>query len=232
MTIVEVCHLYQIEKWTMRRIAGKFGTDHHRVKRLLVAAGVEITNANRVRAPLSDAHKEKIGNVTRGRKAWNKGVRADEQQIRKYIKARMRTQIDLDVYPDLPKLQFLIRITSRHYKHLGASDEARKAFLDKFYFDYRFNQIYDKWQAAGESKWYYPSIDHKVSKFNGENWDLDNLQFMTWFENRAKAEMNQDEWERFKLDTNTSSDLFSGATAQKDLADAISLATDAADKTA
>lgn len=32
--------------------------------------------------------------------------------------------------------------------------------------------------------------------------------FLTWFENRAKAEMNQDEWDYFKINTNTKSELF------------------------
>lgn len=208
MTIEEVAHLYQVEKWTLRRIADKFGTNHHRIKRMIVSAGVEITNEPRLRAPMPKDRREKIGNLSRGRKAWNKGVRANESQVRKYIKARMRTQIDLDAYPNLSKLQFLIRITSKHRKHLGASDDVRKAFLDRFYFDRQFNLIYDRWQASGENKWLYPSLDHKVSRFNGENWQLDNLQFLTWFENRAKAEMNQDEWERFKEETKTKSDLF------------------------
>ena len=208
MTVVEVCRLYQVERWTLRRIADEFGTDHHRVKRMLIAAGVEITNSGRIRAPMPGERRKRIGDATRGRKPWNKGDRANEQEIRKYIKARMRTQIDLDAYPVLAKLQFLIRITSRHHKHLGASDAVRKAFLDKFYFDERFNRIYDKWRDTGENKWYYPSLDHKVSKFNGENWDLENLQFLTWFENRAKAEMNQSEWEEFKRQTCTKSALF------------------------
>ena len=120
----------------------------------------------------------------------------------------MRSLIDLDIYPDLYRLQFLFRITSRHFKHLGYCDGVRKEFLDKFYFDEQFNRLYDRWQESGENKWYYPSIDHISSKFNGENWNLDNLQFLTWFENRAKAEMNQDEWEKFKVNTNTKSDLF------------------------
>ena len=38
--------------------------------------------------------------------------------------------------------------------------------------------------------------------------DLDNIQFLTWFENRAKAEMSQQEWDIFKKKTNTKSDLF------------------------
>jgi len=120
----------------------------------------------------------------------------------------MRTEIDLGIYKDLYKLQFLIKITSKHRKHIAFNDDARKAFLDKFYFDTQFNKIYDRWQESGENKWYIPSLDHKVSKFNGENWGLDNLQFLTWFENRAKAEMNQDEWDLFKIETNTKSDLF------------------------
>lgn len=208
MTLIEVCHLYQVEKWTLRRIADNFKTDHHRIKRILIAGGVVITNENRLRAPLTDEHKKKIGEKSRGRKAWNKGMRADELTIRRLIKARMRTLIDLDIYPDLYRLQFLIRITSRHFKHLGYCDGVRKEFLDKFYFDEQFNRLYDRWQESGENKWYYPSIDHISSKFNGENWNLDNLQFLTWFENRAKAEMNQDEWEKFKVNTNTKSDLF------------------------
>lgn len=208
MTLIEVCHLYQVEKWTLRRIADNFKTDHHRIKRILIAGGVVITNENRLRAPLTDEHKKKIGEKSRGRKAWNKGMRADELTIRRLIKSRMRTLIDLDIYPDLYRLQFLIRITSRHLKHLWYCDGVRKAFLDKFYFDEQFNRLYDRWQESGENKWYYPSIDHISSKFNGENWNLDNLQFLTWFENRAKAEMNQDEWEKFKVNTNTKSDLF------------------------
>ena len=208
MQVSEVCNLYKVERWTLRRIAEKFGTNHHRIKRILAGEGIEITNERRIREPMPEAQRALIGNATRGRKAWNKGVRANEQQIRKYIKARMRTKIDLDLYEDLNKLQLLIRLTSKHFKHLGVNDEVRKAFLDKFYFDEAFNKIYDKWQLTGENKWYFPSLDHKVSKFNGENWELDNLQFLTWFENRAKAEMNQDEWDKFKSETNTKSDLF------------------------
>jgi hypothetical protein len=31
---------------------------------------------------------------------------------------------------------------------------------------------------------------------------------MTWFENRAKADMTKGDWELFKINTNTKSDLF------------------------
>lgn len=175
---------------------------------MLVAQGVEITNVHRFREPMTVERRAAIGKQSKGRKAWNKDVPADGAQIRRMMKARMRTSIDLDAYPDLPRLRLLVRLTSKHMRHFGLNDEARKAFLDRFYFDGQFNRIYDKWLASGKSKWAFPSLDHKVSKFNGENWGLENLQFLTWLENRAKAEMNQDEWDRFKRETGTKSDLF------------------------
>jgi len=208
MNIAEVKRLYEIEFWTLRRIAEHFQTNHHMIKRKLEAAGVVLdSRCRRFGRPITNERKAQIGNQSRGRKAWNKGIRTNEKTVRRMMKSRMRTNIDLDVYSNLDKLQFLVRLTSKHYQYLG-SDETRKAFLDKFYFDTQFNFLYDQWQSTGENKWYIPSLDHKISKFNGAIWDIDNLQFLTWFENRAKAEMNQDEWEKFKIDTHTTSDLF------------------------
>jgi hypothetical protein len=209
VNIEEVKRLYVDELWTLRRIAEYFDTNHHMIKRKLIAGGVEIDNVNRrFGRIITKERRKQIGEQSKNRITWNKGVRASEKEIRRMMKNRMRTKIDLDEYPDLSKLQFLVRITSKHFKNIGFSDEVRKSFLDKFYFDIQFNRIYDKWQETGENKWYFPSLDHKVSKFNGGNWSINNIQFLTWFENRAKAEMNLDEWENFKLETNTKSDLF------------------------
>lgn len=177
MEISEVKRLYTEELWTLRRIAEHFNTNHHRIKRMLIAGGVTIDNTHRFRAPFTEERKIQIGKQSKGRIPWNKGVRANEQQIRKMMKARMRTNINLDIYSDLNKLQFLVNITSKHMKHLGINDEIRKSFLDKFYFDKQFNEIYNRWQETNENKWYYPSLDHKTSKFNDGNWDLNNLQF-------------------------------------------------------
>jgi len=208
MKIGEVTKLYEVELWTLRRIADHFGTNHHRIKNMLIANGVQITNQKRFAKPFSEERKKAVGDKSRGRIAWNKGERTNESSVRKMMKGRMRTKIDLDAYPDLYKLQFLVKLTSRHFQYLGCTDEKRKAFLDKFYFDPAFNTLYDKWQESGEDKWLYPSIDHMVSKNNGGTFELSNLQFITWFENRAKADMNHDEWEEFKKATNTKSDLF------------------------
>lgn len=53
-----------------------------------------------------------------------------------------------------------------------------------------------------------PSLDHIHPQAKKGSWNLENLQFLTWFENRAKADMSQEEWGKFKRETNTRSDLF------------------------
>lgn len=124
------------------------------------------------------------------------------------MKAKLKTEIDLSVYSNFQKLKHLTRVLSKRKEFLGYDDAVRKAFLDTFYFDQRFDSIYDKWIASGKNKWYYPTLDHKTPLSRGGGWELENLHYMTWFENRAKAEMTLDEWEQFKQTTNTKSDLF------------------------
>jgi len=206
----EVIRLYVDELWTLRMVADYFATNHHRIRRILNKHNISITAKQR-RKPMTEEHKQKIVATRKamGYVSWQKGLKMDEVFKRKNMKGKLKTSIDLiGLYPDYEKLKFLTHYLSKHKIHLGFDDDVRKAFLDKFYFDNQFNRIYDKWQETGENKWYFPSLDHKESKFNGENWSIENLQFLTWFENRAKAEMNQDEWEKFKLETNTTSDLF------------------------
>ena len=38
----------------------------------------------------------------------------------------------------------------------------------------------------------------KDAKANGGKLDIDNLQFLTWFENRAKNNLSQEEWNKIK----------------------------------
>lgn len=72
------------------------------------------------------------------------------------------------------------------------------AYIEKFYYDSQFNVIYNKWIENDKDKWLMPSIDHINPKANGGNFDLGNLRFISWFENRAKADMSLDEWEKVK----------------------------------
>ena len=47
---------------TLRMIAKEMGTNHHRIKRILVKNGVEITQKDRIRKPFTKRQKEeKLG---------------------------------------------------------------------------------------------------------------------------------------------------------------------------
>ena len=81
-----------------------------------------------------------------------------------------------------------------------------------FYHDNQFNQLYNFWQTEERSKTFYdlakPSLDHIIPKSkNGSN-EKENLQFLTVFENLSKRDMTWEEWEDFKIKTNTHSDYF------------------------
>lgn len=203
----EAVRLYTEERFTLRMVAEKLNVDHHRISRVLKKHGVSITRKNRLRV-FTQEHRDKISAACKGRTCWAKGKTLPESFCRANMKGRMRTEIDLDQYADYEKLKLLSGIISRHYKHFGKNDSTRKAFLDKFYFDPAFNAIYDRWILSGKDKWYYPSIDHINPKSNGGNYELDNLRFVTWFENRAKADMPMKEWDEFKQKTGTTSRLF------------------------
>ena len=207
MDDIEVVRLYVECKWTLRQIANKFMTNHHMIKRILTKKGIEITTKGRLRV-FTDEHKAKISAATKGRSVWSTGKTMTEAFCRKNMKGRLGTSIDLDKYASYDKLKFLTGITSRHFKHFGSSDSVREAFLDRFYFDPAFNAIYDLWIANGKDKWFYPSIDHINPKSNGGGFEITNIRFITWFENRAKADMTLDKWNAFKLSTGTTSDLF------------------------
>ena len=71
---------------------------------------------------------------------------------------------------------------------------------------------YDFWKTKERSKTFYdlakPSLDHIIPKSkNGSN-KKENLQFLTVFENLSKRDMTWEEWEDFKIKTNTHSDYF------------------------
>jgi hypothetical protein len=47
-------------------------------------------------------------------------------------------------------------------------------------------------------KYKKPLIDQIIPKAKGGTNDLNNLQFLTWFENLSKRDMTQEEWEVVK----------------------------------
>lgn len=84
--------------------------------------------------------------------------------------------------------------------------------LKYFYFNEQFNLIYSFWKENEKLNTYYdwakPSLDHIIPKSRGGTHKIENLQVLTVFENLAKRDMTQEEWESFKKETHTTSDYF------------------------
>ena len=50
---------------------------------------------------------------------------------------------------------------------------------------------YERWIKTND-KWIKPSLDHIIAKSKGGGLLIDNLQFISWLENRAKIDIEQD----------------------------------------
>jgi len=199
----EVVRLYAVEMWTLRRIARLFDTNHHIVERVLNRNSVFKDDKGRKQGPRK---KPKPRTTPRKKSRWK--IVHTEANNRKNMKRKLKTDLDLSVYEDFGKLRFLTRVLSRQRKHMGFEDATRKAFLDKFYFCPKFNWVYDRWLKGQKNKWLMPTLDHKIPRSRKGDWSLENLQFLTWFENRAKADMTAEEWAEFRIRYNVTSTLF------------------------
>ena len=61
----------------------------------------------------------------------------------------------------------------------------------------RFNELYLKWIETND-KWIKPSLDHIKAKATGGDLMIDNLQFISWLENRTKIDIEQEKWKEIK----------------------------------
>jgi hypothetical protein len=139
-----------------------------------------------------------------------KWILTTEQQRRKNMIWHFKRDLKLDdfnKYDNLEKLLFLNKVISRHRKEFN-DDKKYIAYLDKFFYNDMFNKIYQEWINSWKCKWRMPSLEHLLPISRWWTFDLDNLTFTTWFENRAKAEMTLAEWNSFKKETWTQSNLF------------------------
>ena len=154
------------------------------------------------RARMSAARKKFYAEGGRHPMQGNK--KTDVQRLL-FIEKRCRYQVNLQPYlgRDIDKLVFLMKFPRRYRAKLIAAGVSTEMFLAHFYDEPRFNRLYQRW-LQGPCKWTRPSLDHKVPAKRGGSWALDNLQFMTWRENRDKDNMTQEEWmafrQRFQMD--------------------------------
>ena len=105
----------------------------------------------------------------------------------------------LDKFDDLYKYSALRSLLLKHCPKEIATQEFLEQFIDKFYFDTQFTEIYENYNNKYFGKsWAKPSLDHIIPLSRGGRWTLDNLQILTWAENRAKYKYTQEEWNYIK----------------------------------
>jgi hypothetical protein len=191
----KVLAIYIPGKTSLREIALRLDSNHHRVKRAIVASDSAVVRAEP--KPLTPTHKEKISKSSKGRKVTNKGRKSSTMAVYKNMASHSRFDINIKwliQFKDLNRLKFLNQAITNRDKRYDEDAEWYRSYIEKFYDDYDFVRIYDKWIFSGKDKWKKPTLDHKTPRAKGGGNDLENLQFLTWFENRTKSDMSEEEW--------------------------------------
>lgn len=109
--------------------------------------------------------------------------------------------------------QSLMRTSGIKINELNNKNEYKR-FFEYFWHNKQFNSLYNLWIKKKNDEhntfydWWKPSLDHKIPKSRGGTNSLDNFQFLTYYENHNKLDMTWDEWQQFKYNTGTTSDLY------------------------
>jgi len=152
----------------------------------------------------TDEHRRRISESCMGRKTWSQGKKMTRDHKLKNMKAHLKYDVSLEwlnSFEDIEKLKYLNHSIARERDYRGFTTEIYKQFIKKFYNDKKFNALFEKWLVT-KDKWMKPSLDHIKAKCNGGTLLLDNLQFVSWLENRAKVNIDQNEWELMKTRIN------------------------------
>lgn len=192
----EIKRLYVDEKFTLRKVGRIIGKDHHYIKRRLVTMGVEITRKDRKHEPISEETRRKISKSAKGRVPPWTGKKMPKSAIYKNMLTHIRWDISLDFLTQFDNIEKLKCLNKMLFKRTpeNFSIENYKLFITKFYYDEKFNKQFNYFSES-KNKWDMPSLDHIIPLSKGGTWDLDNLQILSWFENRAKCNMDNQEFD-------------------------------------
>ena len=194
---IENNRLYDIEKYTLRRIAKEFDTDHHRIKRILEKNEIKVTSSKgRRQIPMSEEAKIKMSLAKKG-KSYGIGKKMPKSSLYKNMQKHLRFNIELEFlqqFDDIEKLKILNRIIRNTRLPDRFTDEDYKTYIKTFYYDKGFNNTYENWIKEGKAKFAKPSIDHIKPLSKGGTWDIENLQIVPWCINRAKFNYSLEEW--------------------------------------
>lgn len=177
----EIIELY-LNGRSMRSIASMFNTNHKLISKTLKANGIATRKAKRL--------------------GGGKKFTCDKTRNYNNMCNHLRFDVCLEwlmKFEDFDKLKLLNEVITNRSGRWDVSTEWYIKYLERFYFDKQFNDVYNKWVASNFDRYKKPSIDHVIAKAKGGDNSIDNLQFLTWFENRCKNDMSQEDWDRLKL---------------------------------
>lgn len=203
----QIINEYKSKNFTLVDLANKHEVDYRRIRSILIKNNIDIINGNKIK-PVPEERKLKMSKVKKemfasGKlKIWCQGKKRNKIDLYKNMKAHLKYEIELEwlmEYEDIEKLKFLNKSLTRERNKKGFNTEIYKNFIKKFYFDDQFNTLYNKWLLNKTDLWLKPSLDHiKPKSKGGSLTDLNNLQFLTWLENKCKSNMEQSKWTQIK----------------------------------
>ena len=205
--IIEVIRLYN-NGYSLEKISKVFNTERHKVSKALLKHNIVMTRRKPTFTPESKEKRSKKSRETikatilkygcLGRRLLGRKQKI-EHRFKNMVQKLKYYDISLEwimQFDDIDKIIFLNRsIPRRRYKNF--TTEIYKDFITKFYKDTKFNYLYNEWIKT-KDRWIKPSLDHIKAKCSGGESIFDNLQFISWLENRAKVDIPQGQWENIK----------------------------------
>jgi hypothetical protein len=166
---------------SMRSVAEKYGTNHKLISRILKD---------------SDVEKHVVIRTTNIRKYPN---------IRTAHYGNMASHLRWDIsykwllqFEDFEKLKILNKCITKRGNRYCFTKSGYMIFIKHFYHDAQFNLVYSRWLKSDKEGIMRPSLDHIIPKSKGGKNKISNFQFLSWFENRVKNNMDLDEWNNVK----------------------------------